>query len=87
MSVRSSKIAVTKGDLGQTAYKVHYFIAFLCYEMRKYQEGLAAIDKAISLIPAGVNEPNYAKMREAILVGLEDQEKIRKAVEAQRKQR
>jgi len=86
-ALESAKIAVTKGDLGQTAYKVHYFVAFLCYEMRKYQEGLAAIDKAISLIPAGVNEPNYPKMREAILVGLEDQEKIRKAVEAQRKQR
>lgn len=86
-ALESAKIAVTKGDLGATAYKVHYFIAFLCYEMRRYQEGLAAIDKAISLIPKGVVEPTYPKMREAILVGIEDQEKIRKAVEAQRKQR
>lgn len=83
----AAKIAVTKGDLGQTAYKVHYFIAFLCYEMRKYQEGLVAIDKAIALMPKGAVETNYPKMREAILVGIEDQEKIRKAVEAQRKQR
>ena len=80
----NAKLSVQKGGLDQP-YKAHYFIAFLAFEMRKFDEALVAIDKAIAMMPTDKPEAQYPQLREAINAGIEDQKRIRTAVENQRK--
>jgi len=73
---RHFKLAVAKGNLNKPV-AVYSFLAFMCYELGKYEEGLETIDTAIDL-NGSTPDPQLTRLRQA----MEDSLRDRKEAEA-----
>ena len=74
-SYKSLKSAVAKGHLDKP-YAVYNFLAYVDYELTKFDEALAAVDKAIAS-PGSEKDPQLPKLKQAIEEALKEREQLK----------
>jgi len=78
---RSLVTAVHKGHL-EKAYSVYNFLAYVAYEMTKFDEALVAVDKAVAS-PGSEHEPHLPKLKQAIEEALKERELLKAGIRTQ----
>ncbi len=78
---RSLVIAVNKGHL-EKAYAVYNFLAYVAYEMTKFDEALVAVNKALAS-PGSEHETHLPKLKAAIEEALKERELLKSGVRTQ----
>jgi Tfp pilus assembly protein PilF len=78
---RSLVIAVNKGHL-EKAYAVYNFLAYVAYEMTKFDEALVAVNKALAS-PGSEHETHLPKLKLAIEEALKERELLKSGVRTQ----
>jgi len=72
---------VGKGHL-EKAYAVYNFLAYVAYEMTKFDEALVAVDKALAS-PGAEHEPHLPKLKQAIEDALRERELLKAGIRTQ----
>lgn len=78
---RSLVTAVGKGHLEKT-YAVYNFLAYVAYEMTKFDEALVAVEKALAS-PGAEREPHLPKLKQAIEDALRERELLKAGIRTQ----
>lgn len=73
--------AVAKGRL-EKAYAVYNFLAYVAYELTKFDEALIAVDKAIAS-PGSEHEPQLPRLKQAIEDALKERELLKAGIRTQ----
>lgn len=83
MAYEYAQRALKVGHLDKP-YTVESFIAYIAFDLRKYDDGLAAVDKALSY-PEGAKDARLKSLKSAMLDEIRRREQNKKAIEAQRR--
>ncbi len=65
-------------------YAVESFIAYIAFDLRKFDDGLAAVNKALTY-PEGAKDTRLKSLKSAMLDEIRRREQNKKAIDAQRK--